>query len=78
MQVHRRDLGAIRPLGGVADEQFHRLGGTGNQGLHRAVLAVADPAIQFLLPSRSQQEIAKADALDNAVYLDPQGRNIMW
>ena len=61
----------------MTDEQFHRLGGAGNQGFHRAVGAVADPAIQLLLLRGRQQEITESDALDNAVYLDPQGRNII-
>src|SRR5579883_1796716 len=77
MQVHRRHLGAMRPLGGMADEQFHLLGGARDQGFDRAVRAVADPAVQLVMLGGGQQEIAEAHPLDNAMYLDPQGRNII-
>ena len=77
VQVDGADLGAVRSIGGVGDENLHRLGGAGDQRLHRAVGAVAHPAIQLLLLRRHHQEIAKADALDKAMHMHPQGGNIV-
>src|ERR1019366_5762322 len=58
-------------------EIFHRFGGTRDQGLDRAIGAVAHPAIQLIDLGRHHQEIAKADALDKTFDPDQQGSIIV-
>ncbi len=71
MQFDVGDARSCRPAHAGRDESLDRLGRTGNQGFHRSVRAVANPAVEMELAPLVYDEATVTDGLHKTFDAQP-------